>query len=135
MDLRKSIICRNFGGKLMCDERCFPRSLYKKIRRTLALTYLFTFIILILFRCTPPRLMPPSYGFSDVHPLPGLPGEPLPDNPLHGDPLRGREVLDRGVDNGKLTVAAMPSLHFGTSVLMGCAVGVRPFAALFQQEP
>lgn len=54
--------------------------------------------------------MPPSYGFDDVlHPKPGTGvGQPS----------------DWSNNRFQLTIAAMPSLHFGTSLLIGSSVAV-----------
>ncbi|KAJ5404135.1 hypothetical protein N7509_004006 [Penicillium cosmopolitanum] len=72
------------------------RSTYKTILRTLALCNGIAFIILSLWRCAPPRLLPEEYGFIDV---------------LHNT----RSNSDSAWTQNKfqLTIAAMPSLHFG----------------------
>lgn len=77
------------------------------------------FIILTVWRCAPPRLLPSEFGFVDVfHPQ---------TKPAHSTPLTN-DVL--GPENGsvwtnnshQLTIAAMPSLHFGTSLLIAYAL-------------
>jgi hypothetical protein len=74
----------------------------------MALNNFIAFAILTAYRCTPPRLMPSSFGFIDVlHPRPGTGvGEPS----------------DWANNRFQLTLAAMPSLHFGTSLLIGLSV-------------
>jgi hypothetical protein len=91
--------------------RYFPRASYQSVRRTLFLDNLLAFLILTLYRCTPPRLMPPSYHFIDVlHPIPD-PTDPSGPNFWASNPFQ-------------LTLAAMPSLHFGTSSLLGISMAV-----------
>lgn len=89
-------------------NRYFPRPRYQRIRRTIAIDNYLAFIVLTVYRCTPPRLMPASYGFEDVlHPPPGTGvGQPS----------------DWSNNRFQLTIAAMPSLHFGTSLLIGTSV-------------
>lgn len=86
----------------------FPRRRYQRIRRTITINNFLAFIVLTAYRCTPPRLMAESYGFEDVlHPRPGTGvGEPS----------------DWANNRFQLTIAAMPSLHFGTSMLIGVSV-------------
>jgi hypothetical protein len=79
----------------------FPRILFQSIRRTMAACNLIAFIIFTIYRVMPPRLLPEKYGFVDVlHP---------PD-----------EDSDPSWTNNRyqLTIAAMPSLHFGISALI-----------------
>lgn len=61
------------------------------------------FIIVTTWRCSPPRLLPPSYGFVDV---------------LHGKhpQLGGGHDTPWTNNRFQLTIAAMPSLHFGTAL-------------------
>jgi hypothetical protein len=88
--------------------RYFPRSKYQKVRRTIATNNLLAFAVLTAYRCTPPRLMPGSYGFVDVlHPVDDEGGP----NFWASNPFQ-------------LTLAAMPSLHFGTSLLIGIGLVV-----------
>ncbi|KAH8773065.1 PAP2 superfamily-domain-containing protein [Hyaloscypha finlandica] len=83
----------------------FPRSKYQKIRRTIAMDNFLSFAVLTAYRCTPPRLMPESYGFVDVlHPIDEGGPNFWASNPF------------------QLTLAAMPSLHFGTSLLIGLSL-------------
>jgi hypothetical protein len=89
-----------------------PRNKYQAIRRTLALMNVIAFVILSLWRCTPPRLLPDDFGFIDV---------------LH----RGNSGSAWTRNKFQLTVAAMPSLHFGNSVFIAvCVVVYSPHAFL-----
>lgn len=76
-----------------------PRGRYQSIRRTLALENAIAFTIISLWRCMPPRLLPEEYGFIDV---------------LH----HGHTGSAWTQNKFQLTIAAMPSLHFGNSVLI-----------------
>ncbi|PSN67395.1 hypothetical protein BS50DRAFT_493886, partial [Corynespora cassiicola Philippines] len=91
-----------------------PHGTYTRVRRTIAVNNMLAFVILTAWRCAPPRLMPREYGFVDVlHPPP--PGQPTfwNNNPF------------------QLTIAAMPSLHFGTSLyLCLCLVHFSPHRPL-----
>lgn len=72
----------------------FPIRTFQKIRRTIALDNALAFIILTTWRCAPPRLLPAEYGYVDV---------------LHKKPTIWSQ------NKWQLTIAAMPSLHFGTA--------------------
>jgi hypothetical protein len=63
---------------------------------------LLAFLILTTWRCMPPRLLPDEYGYIDV---------------LHKVP---QSVWAN--NKWQLTIAALPSLHFGTSVFIGCGL-------------
>jgi hypothetical protein len=91
-------------------SRYFPRHRYQQMRRTIAIDNFLTFFVLTLYRCTPPRLMPPSFNFNDVlHPRPGESvGQPS----------------DWANNRFQLVIAAMPSLHFGTSLLVGISIAL-----------
>ncbi|KAF2103163.1 hypothetical protein NA57DRAFT_63817 [Rhizodiscina lignyota] len=96
----------------------FPRPAFQRIRRTLAIDNWIAFTVLTLWRCAPPRLLPTEYGYLDV---------------LHPKRMREQqaelaEVVEGAVESTgsvwtnnshQLTIAAMPSLHFGTSLLIG----------------
>ena len=87
---------------------CLTRSQYQNIRRTLALENVIAFAILSLWRCAPPRLLPEEYGFADI---------------LH----RNHSGSAWTQNKFQLTIAAMPSLHFGNSVLIAfCLVKFSP---------
>lgn len=74
----------------------FKRDSFQCIRRTLAACNLVAFLILSAYRVMPPRLLPARYGFVDVlHPADGSSGSAWTHNRF------------------QLTIAAMPSLHFG----------------------
>ncbi|KAJ5722052.1 hypothetical protein N7488_000087 [Penicillium malachiteum] len=89
-----------------------PRARYQGIRRTLALENVFAFTIISLWRCMPPRLLPEEYGFIDI---------------LH----RGNTGSAWTQNKFQLTIAAMPSLHFGNSVLIAfCLVKYSPHVFL-----
>ncbi|KAI2794236.1 hypothetical protein POX_a00827 [Penicillium oxalicum] len=79
----------------------FPRRRYEAIRRSLALMNIFAFFIVTLWRCTPPRLLPKEFGFDDV---------------LHKSTAGSAWTHNKF----QLTIAAMPSLHFGASVFLAC---------------
>jgi hypothetical protein len=80
----------------------FPLNAFQRVRRTIAMDNLLAFLILTTWRCMPPRLLPDEYGYIDV---------------LH-------KVPQSFWANNKwqLTIAAMPSLHFGTSAFIGCGL-------------
>ncbi|KAF5238919.1 hypothetical protein FAUST_5255 [Fusarium austroamericanum] len=75
-----------------------PPSTFQRIRRTIAVDNAIAFVIVTLWRCSPPRLLPPEYGFVDV---------------LHS---KASNVNVWNNNSFQLTIAAMPSLHFGTSL-------------------
>ncbi|KAF7128529.1 hypothetical protein CNMCM5793_003317 [Aspergillus hiratsukae] len=77
----------------------FQREKYQGVRRSLALENVIAFTILTLWRCSPPRLLPEEYGFVDV---------------LHSNSGGSAWTQNRF----QLTIAAMPSLHFGNSVFI-----------------
>ncbi|EGR44606.1 uncharacterized protein TRIREDRAFT_124056 [Trichoderma reesei QM6a] len=73
-----------------------PAPLFRRIRRTIAMDNLIAFVVISLWRCYPPRMLPPEFGFVDI---------------LHAS----KQTV--WTDNRfRLTIAAMPSLHFGTSL-------------------
>jgi hypothetical protein len=77
------------------------RHLFQHIRRSMALCNFLAFTILSIYRVMPPRMLPPSYGFQDIlHPDEGDSGSSWTHNKF------------------QLTIAAMPSLHFGISALI-----------------
>ncbi|RAL12787.1 phosphatase PAP2 family protein [Aspergillus homomorphus CBS 101889] len=75
------------------------RDKYQALRRTLAFENVIAFTILTLWRCMPPRLLPEEYGFVDV---------------LHSN--KGGSAWTQ--NKFQLTIAAMPSLHFGNSMFI-----------------
>lgn len=89
-----------------------PRGRYQIIRRTLALENVIAFAIISLWRCKPPRLLPEEFGFVDV---------------LHQHNSGSAWTQNKF----QLTIAAMPSLHFGNSVLIAfCLVMYSPHVFL-----
>ena len=86
----------------------FSRAQYRIIRRTMALENVIAFMIISLWRCMPPRLLPEEYGFIDV---------------LHSN--KGGSAWTQ--NKFQLTIAAMPSLHFGNSALIAfCLASFSP---------
>ena len=80
-----------------------PFRIYAPVRRTMALANLLAFIVFTLWPCMPPRLLPVAYGFVDtVH--------------KHG---AGSVWTTNKFCN---PLAAMPSLHFGYSLIVGIAL-------------
>ncbi|KAF4994927.1 hypothetical protein FGRMN_5477 [Fusarium graminum] len=75
-----------------------PPSTFQRIRRTIAIDNAIAFVIVTLWRCSPPRLLPQEYRFIDV---------------LHS---KARSTNIWNNNRFQLTIAAMPSLHFGTSL-------------------
>lgn len=69
----------------------------------MTLTNLLAFLIFICYPCMPPRLLPREYGFLDTV--------------GHND---GQSVWMKG--NYVNALAAMPSMHFGYSFLIGCTM-------------
>lgn len=95
----------------------FARPQYRRIRRTMALENVLAFAIISLWRCMPPRLLPEEYGFIDV---------------LHSN--TGGSAWTQ--NKFQLIIAAMPSLHFGNSVLIAfCLVSFSPHRFLRTMAP
>lgn len=91
-----------------------PTPTFRTIRRTIAANNALAFIILSLYRCAPPRLLPPEYGFVDV---------------LHSSVTNPGSAWTH--NRFQLTIAAMPSLHFGTSLFLAvCLARFSPHRAL-----
>ncbi|KAJ4015048.1 hypothetical protein NW752_006504 [Fusarium irregulare] len=81
-----------------------PPSTFQRIRRTIAADNAIAFVIVTFWRCSPPRLLPPEYGFVDV---------------LHSK-AGGSNVWNN--NRFQLTIAAMPSLHFGTALFFAVCI-------------
>lgn len=108
-----------------------PRGQYTVIRRTIAVENVLAFVILTLWRCAPPRLLPSvllpegadegggEFGFIDVL----------------AEMNSGAKTA--WSENGfRLTIAAMPSLHFANSLLAGyCFYRFSPHAVLRALAP
>jgi hypothetical protein len=92
----------------------FKRESFQNIRRTIAACNLIAFIILSSYRVMPPRLLPKRYGFVDIlHPANGDSGSAWTHNRF------------------QLTIAAMPSLHFGMAGFIAyCLIRFAPHRAL-----
>ncbi|KAM0351564.1 hypothetical protein ACHAPU_002572 [Fusarium lateritium] len=75
-----------------------PPSTFQRIRRTIAVDNALAFGVVTFWRCSPPRLLPQEYGFIDV---------------LHSN-AQGTHIWTN--NRFQLTIAAMPSLHLGTSL-------------------
>ncbi|KAH9026626.1 PAP2 superfamily-domain-containing protein [Lactarius pseudohatsudake] len=84
-----------------------PFRVYAPVRRTMALANLLAFVVFTLWPCMPPRLLPAAYSFVDtVH--------------KHG---AGSVWTTNRFCN---PLAAMPSLHFGYSLIVGVALCAHP---------
>lgn len=84
------------------------RDKFQAIRRALAFENVIAFAIITLWRCSPPRLLPEEYGFIDV---------------LHSNDGGSAWTQNKF----QLTIAAMPSLHFGNSMFIAlCLVRFSP---------
>jgi hypothetical protein len=88
----------------------FKRDSFQHVRRTIAACNLLAFTILSSYRVMPPRLLPSRYGFVDVlHPADGNSGSAWTHNRF------------------QLTIAAMPSLHFGMAGFIAyCCIRFSP---------
>ncbi|KAJ6627920.1 PAP2 superfamily-domain-containing protein [Mycena sp. CBHHK59/15] len=86
-----------------------PQALFEARRRTLAVANLFAFVVFTLWPCMPPRLLPASDGFAFV------------------DTVHAGEVASVWTTNRFCNqLAAMPSLHFGYSFVIGLTVATLP---------
>lgn len=92
----------------------FKRECFQKMRRTMAASNLLAFIVLSLYRVMPPRLLPGRYGYVDV---------------LHPNNDGSGSIWTH--NKFRLTIAAMPSLHFGTaSFIAYCLIRASPHRPL-----
>ncbi|KAK1753908.1 PAP2 superfamily-domain-containing protein [Echria macrotheca] len=98
---------------LVYSYTVLPRHTFSAIRRTLALENVLAFLVLTVWRCAPPRLMPhPQYGYRDI---------------VHES--SGNTAWTE--NKFRLVIAAMPSLHFANSLFLGwCLARFSPHAAL-----
>ncbi|KAH8125689.1 hypothetical protein FP744_10002486 [Trichoderma asperellum] len=93
-----------------------PPAVFRRIRRTIAVDNAIAFAIVSLWRCYPPRMLPPEYGFVDV---------------LHDAAAATGGGSVWTSNRFRLTIAAMPSLHFGTALLFGvCLARFSPHAVV-----
>lgn len=90
-----------------------PPSVFQRIRRTIAVDNYIALIVVTMYRCYPPRMLPEEYGFIDV---------------LHKDAASGNAWTH---NRFQLTIAAMPSLHFGTALFFAvCLCTFSPHRAV-----
>ncbi|KAJ6487911.1 PAP2 superfamily-domain-containing protein [Mycena sanguinolenta] len=86
-----------------------PQPLFEARRRTLAVSNLMAFVVFTLWPCMPPRLLPPSDGFDFV------------------DTVHTGEIASVWTSNRFCNqLAAMPSLHFGYSFVIGLTIATLP---------
>ncbi|KAJ6588969.1 PAP2 superfamily-domain-containing protein [Mycena capillaripes] len=86
-----------------------PQSLFEARRRTLAVSNLIAFVIFTLWPCMPPRLLPATDDFAFV------------------DTVHTGEVASVWTTNKFCNqLAAMPSLHFGYSFVIGLTIATLP---------
>lgn len=78
-------------------------STFAIFRRTMTLLNFISFAIFTFYPCTPPRLLPEKYGFLDT---------------VHHDNAESVWVKGKFVNQ----LAAMPSLHFGYALCIGCVL-------------
>lgn len=118
-------------------------SLYQARRRTLAVCNLFAFVVFTLWPCMPPRLLSDpdvegpdgelgrSYGFVDtVHGANGT-GSVWTQNRFcnqYGKPIPVEFYLDTDFS------AAMPSLHFGYSLMIGLTIMTIPLPSQHRRD-
>lgn len=76
---------------------------FATVRRTLTLTNLLAFITFTFYPCMPPRLLPEEYGFLDT---------------VRHDNAQSIWMSGNYVNS----LAAMPSMHFGYSFVIGCTL-------------
>ncbi|KAK2762765.1 hypothetical protein FQN54_000939 [Arachnomyces sp. PD_36] len=76
---------------------------FANVRRTLTLTNLFAFVTFTFYPCMPPRLLPEEYGFLDS---------------VRHDNAQSIWMSGNYVNS----LAAMPSMHFGYSFVVGTTV-------------
>ncbi|KAJ7634933.1 PAP2 superfamily-domain-containing protein [Roridomyces roridus] len=86
-----------------------PQQLFEARRRTLAVSNLMAFVVFTLWPCMPPRLLPATDGFGFV------------------DTVHTGEVASVWTTNRFCNqLAAMPSLHFGYSFVIGLTIATLP---------
>lgn len=78
-----------------------PRhAIFAKVRRTVTLCNLLAFVVFTMYPCMPPRLLPKEYGFIDT---------------VRRDSAESVWMAGKFVNH----LAAMPSMHFGYSFMIG----------------
>ncbi|PHH84055.1 hypothetical protein CDD83_2563 [Cordyceps sp. RAO-2017] len=112
------------AGRVRSDPVAAGPALYEARRRTMAMCNLVAFVVFTLWPCMPPRLLSDpdyrgdyaaeakSYGFVDT---------------VHG---KGGESSVWTTNRFCNQYAAMPSLHFGYSLLIGLTVATLPISGL-----
>ena len=78
-------------------------AMFSTVRRTITLTNFMAFCTFIVFPTMPPRLLPKEYGFLDT---------------VHMEDAESLWQAGRYVN----ALAAMPSMHFGYSFIIGCTL-------------
>ncbi|KAI5841006.1 PAP2 superfamily-domain-containing protein [Morchella snyderi] len=78
-------------------------SIFATVRRTVTLCNFLAFTVFALFPCMPPRLLPKEYGFIDT---------------VRRDDAQSVWMSGKFVNH----LAAMPSMHFGWSFMIGCTL-------------
>jgi hypothetical protein len=73
------------------------------VRRTMTLTNFLAFITFVFYPCMPPRLLPAEYGFLDT---------------VRHDDAQSVWMSGKYVNS----LAAMPSMHFGYALCIGCTL-------------
>ncbi|KAH8148237.1 uncharacterized protein LAJ45_07689 [Morchella importuna] len=86
-----------------------PTSLFEARRRTLAVCNLMAFVVFTAWPCMPPRLLPEEDGFSFV-------------DTVHAGKVASVWTTNKFCNQ----LAAMPSLHFGYSFVIGLTIATMP---------
>ncbi|KAF8171711.1 PAP2 superfamily-domain-containing protein [Mycena galopus ATCC 62051] len=86
-----------------------PQPIFEARRRTLALSNLLAFVVFTWWPCMPPRLLPASDGFGFV-------------DTVHTNKVASLFTTNRFCNQ----LAAMPSLHFGYSFVIGLTIATLP---------
>ncbi|KOS21360.1 hypothetical protein ESCO_006758 [Escovopsis weberi] len=111
-------------GRLNKDNVAAGPALYESRRRTMAVCNLIAFVVFTLWPCMPPRLL------SD----PNYDGPDAPEAKSYGfvDTVHGSEGESSVWTTNRFCnqYAAMPSLHFGYSLLIGLTIATLPISGL-----
>jgi len=92
-----------------------PAQLFEARRRTLAVCNLMAFVVFTLWPCMPPRLLPEEDGFGFV-------------DTVHKGKVASVWTTNKFCNQ----FAAMPSLHFGYSFIIGLTIATLPNSAAFR---
>ncbi|KAF2738492.1 hypothetical protein EJ04DRAFT_486425 [Polyplosphaeria fusca] len=108
-----------------------PPRAFVRVRRTIAIDNWIAFIIFTLWRCAPPRLMPLEYGYIDIlHRRRQQIAATISQSSVPGNSIP-KQPFSWSNNQYQLTIAAMPSLHFGTSLLIAvCLIRFSPHRVL-----